>query len=439
MSTSKFAFAALSVLVAALIAGVVDGTAQPTAAVSPASSGLAGQEGTLNLQLPGLQASADIPADRLRSFKAHGYGWITYQAQNGDGTRDFDLAPAKAVGLSAGVWGVSYDQSAFFADGLALGRQALKLGAEHVMMNVEMPAKRTQASRGMKPIVDGLRAAGWTGPVNLNTLGPPVDPEANDYELDLASFLETGGGVLTQAYFNETDHYRPARAVRYFTRVGVPRDKLNLTISIMPAESDKRKARAILRGANYVPLLKEARLGKAFSIFLAEAVTSADLTALDKVTQAPPPKPGTNVDVSGNRAEALKRLAASIADWRAGGLTEESISLQRQTLAWRMLNTAESGARLRVLRAALDLANAPRDPALLAPRPAPAVVSGGNRDIALYFLEASIKDWRANGLPEESLSLQRQVLAWRTLNTLSSRANMVALRAALDQAKAPKP
>jgi hypothetical protein len=82
------------------------------------------------------------------------------------------------------------------------------------MINVELAAKGTLASRGMKPIVDGLRAAGWTGPVNLNTLGPPIDPEENDYELDLASFLETGGGVVTQAYFNETDHFRPSRAAR---------------------------------------------------------------------------------------------------------------------------------------------------------------------------------------------------------------------------------
>ena len=436
MSTSRFALAALCVLVAALVAGV-KGSAQPNAAVGAASARQ--EDGILNIHLPGLLTAANIGDDRLRAFGAHGYDWITYQVQNGGTIRDFDLAPAKAAGLSAGVWGVSYDQPGFFADGLALGRQAVKLGAQHVTMNVEIAAKRTQASRGMKPIIDGLRAAGWTGAVNLNTLGPPVDPEANDYELDLVSFLETGGGVMTQAYFNETDHYRPSRAARYYTRVGVPRDKLNLNISVMPAESDKRKAGTILRGARYVPLLKEARLGKAFSIFLAEAVTDADLRALDRVIRAPAPKPGTNVDVSGNRAEALGRLAASIADWRASGLSEESISLQRQTLAWRVLNTAESGARLRVLRAALDQAQALRDPALLAPKPAPAVVPEGNRDVAVARLEASIRDWRANGLPEESLSLQRQTLAWRTLNTLSSRANMVALRAALDQVNAPRP
>ncbi len=429
MSTSRFALAALCALVATLLAGVVEGSAQPTAGRA---------DGGLNLQLPGLQAAGEVSGDRLRSFKAHGYDWITYQVQNGDSTNDVDLAPAKAAGLDAGVWGVSYSQSAFFADGFALGRQALKLGAEHVMMNVELAAKGTLASRGMKPIVDGLRAAGWTGPVNLNTLGPPIDPEANDYELDLASFLETGGGVLTQAYFNETDHYRPSRAARYYTRVGVPRDKLNLAISIMPAESDKRKAGTILRGARWVPLLKEARLGKAFSIFLAEAVTGADLRALDRVINAPPPKPGTNVDVSGNRAAALERLAASIADWRASGLTEESISLQRQTLAWRVLNTAESGPRMRALRAALDLAQAPQIPGLLPSKEALGV-AGGNRGVALERLEASLQEWRTAGLPEESLSLQRQTLAWRTLNTLSTRVNMVALRTALDQVRAPRP
>jgi hypothetical protein len=429
MSTTRFALAALCALVATLLAGVVDGSAQPTV----------GREGDgLNLQLPGLQASADIADERLRAFKAHGYDWITYQAQNGKRTDDVDLAPAKAAGLGAGVWGVSYSQSAFFVDGLALGRQALKLRAEHVMMNVELAAKGTLAARGMKPIIEGLRAAGWTGPVHLNTLGPPVDPEANDYELDLASFLETGGGVLTQAYYNETEHYRPSRAARYYTRVGVPRDRLNLAISIMPAESDKQKAGTTLRGARWVPLLKEARLGRAFSIFLAEAVTGADLRALDRVIDAPPPKPGTDVDVSGNRAASLERLAASIADWRAGGLSEESISLQRQTLAWRVLSTAESGPRMRALLAALDLAQAPPIPALL-PSKAALGVAGGNRGVALERLEASLQDWRRAGLPEESLALQRQALAWRTLNTLSTRVNVVTLRTVLDQVRAPRP
>jgi hypothetical protein len=154
------------------------------------------------------------------------------------------------------------------------------------------------------------------------------------------------------------------------------------------------------------------------------------------VINAPPPKPGTNVDVSRNRAAALERLGASIAGWRASGLTEESISLQRQTLAWRVLNTGESGPRLRALRAALDLVQAPPVPALL-PSEAALDVAGGNRVAAIERLEASMHEWRTAGLPEESLSLQRQTLAWRALNTLSTRESMVAVRTALDQVRAP--
>jgi hypothetical protein len=94
---------------------------------------------------------------------------------------------------------------------------------------------------------------------------------------------------------------------------------------------------------------------------------------------------------------------------------------------------------MRALRDALDLAQAPGFPNPLPSRPALAVDGGGNRAAALEYLEKSIAEWRANGLPEESLSLQRQTLAWRTLNTLSSRANMLALRTALDRVHAPRP
>ena len=103
-----------------------------------------------------------------------------------------------------------------------------------------------------------------------------------------------------------------------------------------------------------------------------------------------------------------------------------------------MLNTAESGPRLRALRAALDLVQAPAVPALL-PSEATLDAAGGNRVAAIERLEASMQEWRTGGLPEESLSLQRQTLAWRALNTLSTRENMVALRAALDEVLAPRP
>jgi hypothetical protein len=83
VSTSRFALAALCALVATLLPGVVEGSAQPTAGRA---------DGRLNLQLPGLQAAADISTEQLRSFKAHGYDWITYRFRT-------EVAPSTSISL----------------------------------------------------------------------------------------------------------------------------------------------------------------------------------------------------------------------------------------------------------------------------------------------------------------------------------------------------
>jgi hypothetical protein len=311
------------------------------------------------IPVPGLKTIMEHDYARCAQLARHGYKWITFQAQNDAQIRDYDLNPARGAGLTPGVWGVSYNAATFHRDGHALGQQAVKLGAQHVTMDVEMAAKDTRPG-GLKPVIDGLRAGGWAGPVNLNTMGPPANPQVNDYAIDTQSFLDTGGGILTQAYANETDTFTPELAVQYWTRVGIPRDRLNLTISLYPAESDKQYPGRRYDGAKWVELLQAAGWDDAISIFMAEAATDADLQALDAITLAtstPPPDPSP---VAANRGAALRFLADSIAYWRDKHLAEETLQRQRQTLAWRLLNMPETRANQIALRDALDKAGAPR-------------------------------------------------------------------------------
>jgi hypothetical protein len=311
--------------------------------------------------LPGLKTVSERDYAQCAKRRTAGYEWVSFQAYN-QGKRDYDLAPAKSAGIDAGVWGVSYDAARFHADAKALAEQAVKLGAQHYIIDIEMAAKNTRPNRGLKPAVDGARAGGWNGPVHLNTMGPPANPDVNDYTIDLQSILETGGGVFTQAYANETDTFLPSLAVQYWTRVGVPLDRLNLTVSLYPAEADKEHSGRRYDGAKWVELLNASghKNKRAISIFMDEAMTDTDAEALKALTlkASTPPEPSATVSV--NRAAALRFLADSIAYWRDVRLAEETLQRQRQTLAWRVLNMPETRANQIALRNALDEAGAPR-------------------------------------------------------------------------------
>jgi len=219
------------------------------------------------------------------------HGWApAFQVQNGGNSpRDFDLGPARNAGCSPGVWGVTYNAADFRRDGETLGKQAVKLGAEHVQMDVEEAAKFTRASRGMKPIVDGIRAGGWAGPVHLNTMGAP-DGDGDDYQVDVQSFLETGGGVISQDYYNESMTFSPFRGVAYWCgKCGVPKDRYSSMIGLHISAPDKRRPNLRLSGAEWLPLLVSAGIRRNVSIFMTEFATGADLTALDALTLAVSP------------------------------------------------------------------------------------------------------------------------------------------------------
>lgn len=231
---------------------------------------------------------------------------------------DFNLAEAAAAGLEPGVWGVTYAGNdgnnnprglSFFEQNRILGQQAVRLGAHFVMVDAEDCLKGTRVTRGAKTMVDGVRAGGWSGPVHLTTLGAPENPDVDDYAFDLASFLDTGGGIFPQAYAYRHTSYFPKVTRRYFERVGVPASKLNLMIGLD----------GWMTGADYAPLLADAGLGPAFSIFMAELTTDAGLTALEPQT-----KPVTAPDPVSVLAE-MRRVAKPMCDyWRSKGIDPKS-------------------------------------------------------------------------------------------------------------------
>lgn len=310
-------------------------------------------------QVPLLKVTGAPDAARLKKLRGFGYEAISYQVQNGDKVSDFDFSPARQAGVQPRVWGVTYSQDRFYADGLSLGTQAMKLGAEgEVIMDAEMAAKFTRATRGMQPVIQGIRDAGWQGPISLNTMGPPYNPLVNDYEIDTDSFLATGGGVYTQAYANETDSFKPLYAMQYWTRIGIPFDRLNITISLYPAEADKEYPGRMYDGATYVPLLKEAGVKRNLSIFMEPALTDADLQALSVLTLSPTPKPP--VSTKANYDEALAKLSSSVDEWRKQGKDEEYVATRRQTVARRVLLATQDAEDMNTLNAALDAIGAPK-------------------------------------------------------------------------------
>jgi hypothetical protein len=244
------------------------------------------------------EGSAGVDHDDLRR---RGYEWISFQLVNGTTINPIDIHKFPGPYPSVGCWGATYDVTDFYEFGRRLGREAVRQGADHVIADLEECAKYTRDNRGMKPVIDGLRAAGWTGPVHLSTLGAPVNAiphGGNDFGMDVESFLETGGGVQPQAYYNNYDEYRPDLCVDYWKACGVPEERINVCIEVSKAEAGTAKQQA-LSGADWVPLLKDAGVHRNFNIFMTQFCYQADWDALNELSlpraEQPPeqPKPPT--------------------------------------------------------------------------------------------------------------------------------------------------
>lgn len=237
---------------------------------------------------PGLLTNSATPGD-LASMVAHDYEWISYQVYNNGSLINRDLGPARSAGFrNVGVWGVidSGDESAseavktalFYNGGKAFAEQAIRVGADHLMVDSEFSFKFTRSWGGATPLLDGIREGGWEGPVHLTPLGcPSGDVLSNDFEYDTAPLVATGGGIFPQAYYNDFTHLSPERCHTYWTRFHAAH-RINYMIGIGFGIIGP------IPGADWVPLLEAASVERNFCIFLAENCSESDFAGLDALT-----------------------------------------------------------------------------------------------------------------------------------------------------------
>lgn len=288
--------------------------------VPPGSSGSGPKDPPVTIESiidsPGLLTDSNTPGN-LASMVAHGYEWLSYQVYNRGDVFERNLQPARDAGFrNVGVWGViecqEFDDDAtkaaiFFANGKAFAQQAIKVGADHVMVDSELGYKHTRPSLLGRFIIAGMRAGGWQGPVHLTPLGTPSDPVAFDFEYDHQSFIDTGGGIFPQAYANDDASLAPVHCHTYWTRF-VPERKINYMIGLYSGTLGK------IVGADWVPLLQAAEVFRNFCIFLAENADETDFAGLDALTleDAPPTTGPGGVDHPGPETEIIDGVSTSV-------------------------------------------------------------------------------------------------------------------------------
>lgn len=232
----------------------------------------------------------------LHELSGAGYDWVSYQLINGGAVTGVDIREYGMLSgfKSCGAWGVVYDEVDFYPFGVRFARELVRQGAQHAIVDAEFCAKFTRDGQRMLPIIRGMRDGGWAGPVHLSTLGAPFDARPhgpNDFAMDVKSFLDTGGGVLPQAYFNASSAYRPDLCVDYWVACGVPRERVNVTIELA-VESGTEKAIKI-DGAGWDKLLADAGCKRNFSCYMVQHMTKADIAGLAARAKLPvaPPAP----------------------------------------------------------------------------------------------------------------------------------------------------
>jgi hypothetical protein len=286
------------------------------------------------LDKPGMLTDMPLTQEDYDSYTRHGYRWLSFQAQNAEATYYYDLTSAKASGLDCGIWGVTYEQQHFFRDGKLLGEMASTMMADHVIVDAEFCLINTRPGLA-QPIINGLRAGGWLGPVHLTTLGAPDNPKTsanlsgNDFAMDVESFLNTGGGVIPQAFYNMHYGYRPKACKDYWSSFT---DRINLHVSIAYSEPYAPRPNVRMAGAEWVPLLQEAASGKAMSVFQSRHILPGDLDGLDALTRLtePVPEPVPARPTVASTWEIVNTaLDNMIQEFRRQGLDEAAIERTR--------------------------------------------------------------------------------------------------------------
>ena len=207
-------------------------------------------------QRPGLHTDVEGSWD-LKWLEQLGYEWIVYQTQNGfNPVKVRDLKPAKAAGLKAGVWGVSYSQAALRLDSTALRASADFEDAELIVFNVEFPHDPT-------PYIETF--SGDPRPKALITLVGILG------EIGAQKLLEAGWDIIGETYTNDQAHLTPAMADWMALNAGIPADRFSHALGMYAGLVSK------VPGLQYVHLLEAAGIKNRFSCWMLEQSTQADL------------------------------------------------------------------------------------------------------------------------------------------------------------------
>lgn len=222
---------------------------------------------------PGYQSGWD-KTSAWKSLVDKGFKWAAFQAVNDPYAYAYDLNVAKSAGMSAGVWTVVYNQDNFYEHGWSAGKAAIVHNADFLIIDAEFCLKKTRDSKLASQIIKGIRDASCTLPVSVTTLGSPVDPNVDDFEMDVQSFLDTGGFVLPQAYPADGKEYIPTNCLAYWRRMGVADSHINVLTGLHNSTYGR------MDGFANVQLLKDAGWeSPAISIFQAQDGSASDWDA----------------------------------------------------------------------------------------------------------------------------------------------------------------
>lgn len=267
-----------------------------------------------------------------------GFEWATFQCYNpqlGYIDKEYDLAAVKAHGFkNVGLWAGVYDKSDFYHSGKQMAINALHMGADHIIFNIEYPMMYTRETQMAKPIVQGAKDNGWDKAISLCTLGAPWTPAVNDYGMDTKTFTDSGGCVITETYPNESEGYDLEPNKLYWSRVGVPTPKLTYLLGMYPGALGK------VSGTAYTQQMKDNKVGKNYSLYMAQHATKEDYEAFKAynaivVIPAPLPAPDPALAL---RDHARSELEEAIEIWKKQGKSDTVIHNTRVYQAWRVLD-----------------------------------------------------------------------------------------------------
>lgn len=257
----------------------------------------------------GVVTDVQDPSPRTPVFlKGCGFEWMSFQAQNGGDIKDYDLRPALSFGLNAGVWGVCYGD--FAGDGKRLVDQAVKLGAQHLIMNAERTITPIQANLLINACKDFHKPKAILGLIG------------DSFNMSLPIFVAAEWDVITESYLCDQPNLTPSAGKDYALRAGVPFTSYNAMLGMYFGANGQ------IPGATYSRFLFDAGFGRNFSCYMAQHGTDQDYVAL---------KPNaTYVAPIENRPTTYQTWAtikpaqdAMIAEWRRQGMSEVDIQNTR--------------------------------------------------------------------------------------------------------------